>query len=68
MYKMFVLGWIAVTFGEGKTCRFKAWTPGGRGVYLRCPALLPYAVTLCGPKIRRSLAHSKGKGMFWKDV
>lgn len=61
-------GWIAVTFGEGNTCKFKAWTPGGRGVYLRCPALLPFAVTLCGPKIRRSLAHSKGKGMFWKVV
>lgn len=61
-------GWVAVTFGEGETCRFKAWTPGGRGVYLRSPALLPFAVTMCGPKVRRSPAYRKGKGMFWKHV
>jgi len=63
-----VLGWVAVTFGEGKTCRFQAWTPDGRGVYHRCPALLPFAVTLCGPKVRQRPAHKKGKGMFMKQI
>jgi hypothetical protein len=63
-----VLGWIAVTFGEGETCRFQAWTPGGRGVYLRSPALLPFAVAMCGPKVRHSPAYRKGKGMLFKHV
>jgi hypothetical protein len=63
-----ILGWVAVTFGEGKTCRFQAWTPGGRGVYLRRPALLPFAVNFCGPKVRRSPAYRKGKGIFWRQI
>ncbi|XP_069697754.1 nitric oxide-associated protein 1 [Periplaneta americana] len=59
-------GWIAITAGKDKRCRFQAWTPGGVGVHLRCPPLLPFAVNLCGSKVRRSPAYRKGKGVYLK--
>nr|CAD7426674.1 unnamed protein product [Timema monikensis] len=39
-------GWIAITSGPNVTCQLRAWTPDGRGVYLRQPALLRYAVNM----------------------
>jgi hypothetical protein len=28
-------GWVMVTFREENTCRFMAYTPGGKGLWLR---------------------------------
>ncbi|KAJ9597758.1 hypothetical protein L9F63_011366 [Diploptera punctata] len=57
-------GWIAVTPYRGKKCILRGWTPNGKGVYLRKPAVLPYAVNLCGQKIRYSPAYDKGKQVY----
>ncbi|KAK7110305.1 hypothetical protein V1264_014200 [Littorina saxatilis] len=35
------IGWVAVTAGRGMAVTVRAYTPGGRGVHLRSPALLP---------------------------
>lgn len=44
-------GWVSVTFGEDSDCILRAFTPEGRGIYLRNPSMLPYAVRLRGKKI-----------------
>ncbi len=44
-------GWIAVTACKGVQMNFKAYTPGGVGIYVRRPALLPYAVRRRGGRI-----------------
>ncbi|XP_025836948.1 nitric oxide-associated protein 1 [Agrilus planipennis] len=53
-------GWITVTFGGDVKAEFKPWTPEARGIFLR-KSLLPFAVTLRGKKIRRSLAYTSNK-------
>ncbi|XP_063217346.1 nitric oxide-associated protein 1 [Bacillus rossius redtenbacheri] len=50
-------GWVAVTPGPQKACTMRAWTPAGRGIYLRRPPLLRFAVNLRGPKQRASPAY-----------
>ncbi|PSN49800.1 hypothetical protein C0J52_01392 [Blattella germanica] len=57
-------GWIALTLRKGKQGTFRGWTPYARGVYLRKPSLLPFAVNLCGPKVRSSPAYCKGKAVY----
>ncbi|EDO37137.1 predicted protein, partial [Nematostella vectensis] len=41
-------GWVAVTAGMGADVSLKAYTPNGRGVGVRIPALLPTSVTQRG--------------------
>ena len=48
------IGWMAVTTRVTLTYKVKAWTPGGKGLYLRDPPFLPFAVNLKGRKIRGS--------------
>lgn len=45
-------GWLALTLNNGSECIFKAYTPEGRGIYLRKPSLLPRSVLFRGPKIK----------------
>lgn len=58
---MFFLGWIAITPGPDVKCKLQAWTPEGRGIHVREPSLLPYAVNLRGKKIRGSPAYGSSK-------
>ncbi|XP_044743956.1 nitric oxide-associated protein 1 [Chrysoperla carnea] len=54
-------GWIAITPGPDVQCKLQAWTPEGRGIHVREPSLLPYAVNLRGKKIRGSPAYGSSK-------
>lgn len=44
-------GWVAVTFGPDTQCVLRAFTPEGRGIFVRKPSLLPYAFKLRGKRI-----------------
>ncbi|XP_021378563.1 nitric oxide-associated protein 1-like [Mizuhopecten yessoensis] len=55
--QMSSLGWVSVTvlFGEmGDPVKVKVYTPGGKGLYMRCPALLPYTHTFKGKRIKHT--------------
>lgn len=55
-------GWVSLTgFTEQQVIELRAWTPGGRGIHLRDPPLLPLAVNLRGRRIGKSLAHRPHK-------
>lgn len=45
-------GWISFTFNYGEEATVRAWTPEGRGIHRRVPAMLPEAVQLKGRRIR----------------
>lgn len=57
-------GWIGVNVEEKQTAVVQAWTPGGRGIYLRQPAMLPHGMRLKGSRIRHSLAYKTGKAFI----
>ena len=44
-------GWVSVTKYKDHPIRLRAYTPGGRGLYLREPALLPNIKTFRGKRI-----------------
>ncbi|CAG2108874.1 unnamed protein product [Medioppia subpectinata] len=44
-------GWVSVTLGADTRCVLRAFTPEGRGIYVRNPPLLPYAHKLRGKRI-----------------
>ncbi|XP_067013589.2 nitric oxide-associated protein 1 isoform X2 [Anabrus simplex] len=60
-------GWVAITPGPEITCEFQAWTPHGRGVYLRQPPLLRYSVNLRGQRVRKSPAYRQGQAVYVKN-
>lgn len=49
---IFILGWVAVTPFKNDVCDVQAWTPEKRGIYIRTPPLLRYAVNHRGPRIK----------------
>lgn len=55
------IGWIAITPFENNSVSLRAWTPEGRGIYLRCPALLSKSVHLCGSRIQGTPLYSLGQ-------
>ena len=44
-------GWISITGNIDTKCILRAFTPEGRGIYLRQPPILPYAIRLRGRRI-----------------
>lgn len=50
-------GWIAVTPDRDLICRFQAWTPYGRGIYIRIPPVLPFAVARRGERVPKTPAY-----------
>ena len=54
--------------GGQKQLQFTAHTPGGAGVFVRSPAVLPYAVRLRGRRRRGSPAHPVGDLYQLKEV
>ena len=44
-------GWMAVTMGTGDTGTFRAYTPLGKGIYVRSPPLFPVAVNSRGKRV-----------------
>ncbi|XP_008547553.1 nitric oxide-associated protein 1 [Microplitis demolitor] len=59
-------GWIAITPNEGEEVTMKAWTPEGRGIHLRTPALLAHSIKLRGPRIKSSAAYRCGRQVYIK--
>ncbi|XP_077284121.1 nitric oxide-associated protein 1 [Arctopsyche grandis] len=51
-------GWVSVSGSKGSQIRVLPWTPDGRGICLRRPALLPNAVTLKGKRMKDSPAYN----------
>ena len=47
-------GWVAVTAGSNQSVTLHAHTPGGGGISLRTPALLPEAVNERGKRSGRN--------------
>ncbi|CAL1537666.1 unnamed protein product [Lymnaea stagnalis] len=45
------LGWISVSPNEGQTVKMTAYTPGGRGLHLRTPSLMPNHSQFSGKRI-----------------
>lgn len=45
------VGWVAVTASTNILADFRVWTPGRRGIHVRQPALLPFAVQRKGRRI-----------------
>lgn len=39
-------GWVTVNLRKAEAAHFYAWTPNGRGIFVRKPSLLPYAAEL----------------------
>ncbi|XP_063610564.1 nitric oxide-associated protein 1-like [Penaeus indicus] len=54
-------GWIAVTGYRNHVIELRGWTPGGRGIHLREPSMLPLAVNLKGDRIGKSPAYKPHK-------
>ncbi|XP_076640449.1 nitric oxide-associated protein 1 [Colletes latitarsis] len=60
------IGWIAITAQENQNVTLNAWTPEGRGIYLRSPALLKKSVTLRGAKIQGTPMYTFGRKVYVK--
>uniref|UniRef100_A0A1B6D2K2 G domain-containing protein n=1 Tax=Clastoptera arizonana TaxID=38151 RepID=A0A1B6D2K2_9HEMI len=50
-------GWISVTLAPLEICKFLAWTPQARGIHIRIPPLLPFAVRQRGALISSTNAY-----------
>ncbi|XP_066597131.1 nitric oxide-associated protein 1 [Prorops nasuta] len=57
-------GWISITPMQEEKIRLRAFTPEGRGIYVRVPALLKNSINLRGSRIRYSPAYRKGKSIY----
>lgn len=61
---MIVIGWIAIAC-EGQLS-LKAWTPQGRGLHFRTPALLQRSVNLRGQRISDLPTYKSGRQVYKK--
>ncbi|XP_031632893.1 nitric oxide-associated protein 1 [Contarinia nasturtii] len=53
-------GWVSVNIPPSQMANFHAWTPEGRGIFVRKPALLPYAAELYrGKRMRFTPAYTQ---------
>jgi len=52
MYILYLIGWVSVTPFKDDICDVQAWTPESRGIYIRIPSLLRYAINQRGPRIK----------------
>ncbi|XP_012270544.1 nitric oxide-associated protein 1 [Orussus abietinus] len=59
-------GWIAITPDYSQRVTLKAWTPEGRGIYLRSPALLRKSVILRGARRKSSPVYKHGWRVYRK--
>ncbi|XP_011155376.2 nitric oxide-associated protein 1 isoform X3 [Solenopsis invicta] len=57
-------GWIAITAKEADRVLLRAWSPQGRGLYLRIPALLKKSVVLRGNRIAEVPTYKSGRQAY----
>lgn len=46
-------GWVAVTIGQNKEAQLRAYTPRGKGIFVREPPLFPLAVNNRGKRSQK---------------
>lgn len=61
-----VTGWIAIAAEEEKRVLLRAWSPQGRGLHLRIPALLKKSVALRGDRISDAPTYKSGRQAYRK--
>ncbi|KAK0167576.1 hypothetical protein PV327_004955 [Microctonus hyperodae] len=59
-------GWVAMTPKENAAISVRAWTPEGRGIYLRKPALLSKSITHRGARLKSRAAYKYGRQVYTK--
>ncbi|XP_043477911.1 nitric oxide-associated protein 1 [Leptopilina heterotoma] len=59
-------GWVSITPKADEQIFLKAWTPEGKGLFLRTPALLKNSVNLRGVRIANTPAYKKGRAIYTK--
>ncbi|KAL6432864.1 hypothetical protein ACFW04_006311 [Cataglyphis niger] len=59
-------GWIAIAGEENERISLKAWTPQGRGLHLRMPALLKKSVALRGTRVSDAPTYRDGYQVYRK--
>ncbi|XP_012535443.1 nitric oxide-associated protein 1 [Monomorium pharaonis] len=59
-------GWIAIAAEEAERVLLRAWSPQGRGLYLRTPALLKRSVALRGGRICDAPTYKSGRQAYKK--
>lgn len=57
-------GWIAIAGKEGEHVSLRAWTPQGRGLHVRTPALLSKSVTLRGIRVTDAPTYRDGRQVY----
>ncbi|XP_053994280.1 nitric oxide-associated protein 1 isoform X1 [Hylaeus volcanicus] len=60
------IGWIAITCNENENVTLTAWTPEGRGIHVRSPALLKKSVIHRGVRIHGTPMYSLGRKVYVK--
>lgn len=58
-------GWASLTLNRDEPVNVRAWTPGGRGIHRRVPAMLPGAVLLRGQRIKGTPAYKNNRCTVW---
>lgn len=59
-------GWIGINLPKESSGKFRAWTPGKRGIYIRNPSILPNGFKLRGQRVRGSPAYRLGESFTYK--
>ncbi|XP_024869274.1 nitric oxide-associated protein 1 [Temnothorax curvispinosus] len=59
-------GWIAIAAEEAERVLLRAWSPQGRGLHLRTPALLRKSVALRGNRISDAPTYKSGRQAYRK--
>lgn len=54
-------GWVSVSGGVDMEMSFRVWTPLGRGIHLRQPALLPQSINFRGERISHTPTYKTGR-------
>ena len=60
-------GWVSCNPGIAQVFEVRAWTPGGKGIFMRDLAYLPRAVLLKGKKIKKTPTYENNRIFGAKD-
>ena len=60
-------GWISCNPGVAQVFDVRAWTPGGKGIFMRDLAFLPHAVNLKGKKVKKTPTYENNRIFGAKD-
>lgn len=60
-------GWVSFSPKPADIFSIRAWTPNGKGIFVRDPPFLPFAVQLKGNRLSGTPAYQSGK-IFLPDI